>query len=129
MKSLFALNLFSIVLFINFSYSQANYGKIDVPTFKKEMSKVASNITLDVRTEAEFQSGHLAKAVNINYNSDNFMDVVSKMDKSKNYYVYCAVGGRSARAADLMRANGFQHVFELIGGINAWKASGLPVEK
>ena len=48
--------------------------------------------------------------------------------KDKTLLVYCAVGGRSNDAARYLAAKGFNNVFDLSGGIYAWKAAGLPVE-
>ncbi len=41
--------------------------------------------------------------------------------------VQCAGGVRSLRAAQALVAAGHQHVMNMEGGINAWKAAGLPV--
>jgi rhodanese-related sulfurtransferase len=42
--------------------------------------------------------------------------------------VMCAVGGRSARATDFLRANGYADATNITGGITAWNAAGLPVQ-
>lgn len=129
MKTHFTIGFFLLLFFSNFSCAQTSKDKLDVAAFQKEINATHSNIILDVRTEAEFKSGRLAKSINIDYNASDFMEKVSKLDKKQKIYVYCAAGARSARAADLMRSNGFLHVFEMKGGLNAWQAAGLPVEK
>ncbi len=60
------------------------------------------NVILDVRTPKEFRSGHLRGAVNIDYNAPDFDQKISNLDTSKSYLVYCAVGGRSAKACQKM---------------------------
>ena len=50
-------------------------------------------------------------------------------DKSTPILVYCAAGGRSSRAASLLRARGYAESFNLSGGISAWEDAGLPVER
>jgi rhodanese-related sulfurtransferase len=52
-----------------------------------------------------------------------------KVDPEKRIVVYCAGGGRSALAADVLRAMGFPDVAHLEAGFNGWSAAGLPVER
>src|SRR5918993_543367 len=84
---------------------------------------------LDVRTAGEYQSGHLQNALLADWKDvKEFERRISFIDKTKPVYVYCLGGGRSAAAADKMRTLGFQNVYELSGGINAWKAAEKTVE-
>lgn len=84
---------------------------------------------LDVRTPGEYGSGHIKGAMLADWNNkEEFKRRVSFIDKNKPVYVYCLSGGRSAAAAKKMRAEGFENVFELKGGINAWKADSKPLE-
>jgi adenylyltransferase/sulfurtransferase len=48
--------------------------------------------------------------------------------KSDNVVFVCEVGQRSAVAAEMAAALGMQHVFNLEGGMQAWRNAGLPVE-
>lgn len=76
---------------------------------------------LDVRTETEFMEGYIPNAANIDiYKGQGFLDEVNKLDKSKNYYVYCRSGGRSAQAGALMNQQGFENTYNLMGGITEW---------
>ena len=84
---------------------------------------------LDVRTPEEFNSGHIKNALLADWkNESEFNRRTSFIDKKKPVYVYCLAGGRSAAAAKKMRSSGYEKVFELTGGINAWKAAEKPVE-
>ncbi|MFA0963964.1 rhodanese-like domain-containing protein [Roseivirga sp. BDSF3-8] len=78
---------------------------------------------VDVRTEGEYSSGHLAGSMNINIASPDFHGEVSKLDTERKIYVYCAIGGRSARAAEMMANMGYE-VVDMNGGITAWKSEG-----
>lgn len=92
-----------------------------------EKIKTENNVQiLDVRTPEEFKGGFIAGAVNINWNSNKFGSDVQKIDKSKPVYVYCFSGARSSSAAAYMRKEGFKEVYELSGGIQKWRAAGLP---
>ena len=62
---------------------------------------------LDVRTPGEWSNGSLAKSEKVNFKDAQFAANVQKLDKSKTYFVYCAVGGRSARAANVLIQNGY----------------------
>lgn len=84
---------------------------------------------LDVRTAGEYKDGYIGNATNISSS-----DIGSRMghlpsDKSTPILVYCLTGARSARAATMIAKNGYTNVNNLAGGINAWKAAGLPVGK
>jgi rhodanese-related sulfurtransferase len=127
MKRIITVLSFALVLFS--ACAQSSKEKLEVKTFQKELSASPNAVVLDVRSEGEFQGGHLAKALNMNYNAPNFADNMNRLDKSKTYFVYCAAGVRSARAAALMRDAGFKNVLEMKGGLNDWQANNLPVEK
>ena len=84
---------------------------------------------LDVRTPGEYSSGHIKGALLADWNNkEEFKRRVAFIDKNKPVYVYCLAGGRSAAAAEKMRAEGYEKVYELKGGINAWKADSKPLE-
>lgn len=77
---------------------------------------------LDVRTEEEFIEGYIPNAKNIDiYKGQEFLDDINKLDKSKNYYVYCRSGARSAQACALMSENGIENAYNLMGGITDWE--------
>lgn len=45
---------------------------------------------------------------------------LNEIDPSRDVVVHCKMGGRSAKAADLLRANGYTNVLNMTGGILAW---------
>jgi phage shock protein E len=85
-------------------------------------------LVLDVRTKQEFDSGHLLGALNVDYYAKDFRDRLAPLDRSKPYLVYCRSGQRSADAVKIMAGLGFKSVYDIQGGIDSWKASGLPIE-
>ena len=92
--------------------------------------QATQNVQLvDVRTPDEYRSGHINGAVNINYYDADFAQQITRLDKEKPLMVYCAVGGRSGKAAAKLTEMGFKNVTDLIGGMNAWKAASKPVVK
>ena len=79
-------------------------------------------IIIDVRTEDEFESGKIPGALNIDiYKGQGFIYRVEELDKSKNFYVYCVAGVRSANACGVMQQLGFENVFNLVGGFSNWE--------
>ncbi len=78
-------------------------------------------VILDVRTEEELADGHIPGAINIDiYKGQGFLDELEKLDKSKNYYVYCRSGSRSAQACALMGQLNFEGAYNLKGGFIEW---------
>ena len=86
-------------------------------------------VIIDVRTPEEFDGEHIENATNINFYSEAFRDMLNTLDKNKTYLIYCAVGGRSGSALDIMAELNFKEVYNMSGGINQWKAEGLPTVK
>ena len=103
--------------------------KLSPERFETMLKKDATVQLLDVRTPEEYQSGHIAGATNLNFYDDNFAQQIRKLDKTKPVMVYCAKGGRSASAAEQLSQNGFPQVYDLEGGITAWKEAGKKVEQ
>jgi len=124
-------NVYFLFLFFAFTSCQAQpttIAKMKPDEFEKAI-KGNNMQVLDVRTAAEFNTGHIKSSLHADWtNQQQFLDRIQYVDKDKPVYVYCLVGGRSAAAADWMRNNGFTNVVELTGGINAWKAASKPLE-
>ncbi|RZN40159.1 MAG: redoxin domain-containing protein [Methanophagales archaeon ANME-1-THS] len=80
-------------------------------------------ILLDMRTEQMYQSEHIPGAINIplSINTSSFERGIDELEKSKTVIVYCQAGGASKLAADLLVQHGFERVYTMAGGINAWK--------
>ena len=87
----------------------------------------ANVVVLDVRTPAEFAEGHLANAINIDFQSGNFETDISKLDKGTTYAVYCRSGNRSGQAVKVMADLGFTDLYDMDGGVIDWAAAGKPL--
>lgn len=86
-------------------------------------------VILDVRTVEEYQAGHLENAVMLDYYSAGFRRDLDKLDKSRDYLIYCRSGHRSSEALKIMAELGFARIYNLADGINGWQGAGLPVVK
>lgn len=84
-------------------------------------------VVLDVRTPGEVAAGSIEGAVNINYRNESFSREISALDRGKTYLVYCRLGTRSTRTAEMMVKDGFSEVYSMEGGITAWREAGYPV--
>ena len=89
--------------------------------------KAPGTIVLDVRTPAEYASGHLPSARNVDIEGSGFAAGIAALDKNGTYAVYCRSGNRSGTALEQMSAAGFTHVYDLAGGIGAWQNMGGPM--
>ena len=84
-------------------------------------------VILDVRTADEFNSGYIAGAINIDYYATEFKANIGKLDRNKQYLVYCRTGIRAAASVQIMLDLGFTQVQNLAGGITAWIQDGYPI--
>ena len=86
-------------------------------------------VLLDVRTQSEFDEGHLKGAILIDVKTDSFMMAArDRLPKEKIVAVYCRSGRRSVAAAERLAAEGYQ-VVNLKGGILSWKQEGKEIVK
>ena len=77
---------------------------------------------IDVRTRSEYAEAHIAGAENIDVNQPDFIE---RLRLKGDVAVYCRTGKRSARAAMLIAEQGY-NVYDLGGGIMAWRQAGKP---
>lgn len=88
----------------------------------EKYSQDENGFLLDVRTLEEVEEGIIPNAVHIDiYKGQEFLDELEKLDKSKNYYVYCRSGNRSGQACAIMQSIGFGNAYNLLGGITEWE--------
>ncbi len=91
------------------------------------LQKDDNAVILDVRSEQEVEEGYIPGAINIDfYLGADFPDELAKLDKSKNYYVYCRSGNRSGQACAIMNKMGFENAYNLKGGFMEWDGETAP---
>lgn len=89
--------------------------------WSEQLKEDGNSIVLDVRTQEEVDMGIIPNALHIDiYKGQGFIDDVEKLDKTKNYYVYCRSGARSGQACAILNELGFENAYNLEGGYNAW---------
>lgn len=112
------------------SCGQQDIKSVDADEFEKTISRDGVQL-LDVRTEAEFNEGHIAsdKVKNIDYRQPDFIEQADgERDKGRPVAVYCRSGRRSMDAARLLAKRGFE-VINLKRGILEWQEKGKPVRR
>lgn len=111
------------------AFSQTGYISMSPAQFKTALENEPNKKLIDVRQDWEFKKGHLEHAVNIDVMGDDFDSKVSGIPRETPVYVYCYSGGRSAEAAEKLKALGFKKVVNMTGGYAAWEKALLPVVK
>ena len=76
---------------------------------------------VDVRTQEEYESGHIDDAINFNIiNNETFLEQIESLNRDEPVYLYCKMGGRSNRAAQLLKDRGFTEIYDYSAGYNDW---------
>lgn len=100
--------------------SATKYSQISQEQAKNIMDTENEIIVLDVRTKAEYDSGHIKNAILLP-NEDIGVQPPSELpNKSQKILVYCRSGNRSKQAAQKLANMGYTNIYEF-GGINSWK--------
>ena len=90
--------------------------------WRERLTQDDNALILDVRTDVEVAEGIIPNAQQIDIqNAAGFMDKAQELDATKNYYVYCRTGARSAQACMILNSLGFPNTYNLMGGITEWE--------
>lgn len=127
MKPHFILLTFSLTTLLFQCNKRQDDLTLPADNFAIKLEQANGAIVLDVRTPQEFAEGSLDHSINVDYSEPGFQSKIDSMDKSKVYFVYCLSGGRSHSAATYMRNHGFKQVYEMEGGLLAWKKNKHPL--
>jgi phage shock protein E len=140
MKSFLWIGLVSLMLFVLIAQCKKVKNSSDNAGVFTELSPVEAQqvigqlandknfVLIDVRTPDEFNAGHIAGAMNLNFHDPGFRNSLNSLDKTKTYMIYCRSGNRSGQTFNLMKSLPFHHVYHIIGGIIAWQRDQLPLQ-
>jgi len=103
----------------------SEYTNVTVSEAKAMIDSNLFSVVLDVRTQSEYDSGHIRKAKHIPVSE--LQGRLGELNVADDILVYCKSGGRSATASQILVDNGFSHVYNMLGGIDAWNFQGYPV--
>ncbi len=116
------LSLFAIAV------SASQIPKISQQDLLAALDKGANNVVvLDVRSEDEYNHGHIAGAINVSHNQvkENLSQLTQY--KKSTVVVYCRSGRRAGIAEHILSENGFTDIRHLTGDMNGWLEAKLPV--
>lgn len=99
---------------------KSEFDNLDAQSFETKLKEDNDAVLVDVRTEAEHYDAKIPNSKLLDLMNPHFMDEIGKLDKSKNYYLYCRSGNRSYHAAREMAKLGFENIFNLAPGIIGW---------
>ena len=119
-KSTVAIKCFAVASVFCYFY-QKKAMDLSQQEWASQLEQDDNAVIIDVRTPEEWSEGIIPNALQIDiYQGQGFIYRIDELDKSKNYYVYCKAGGRSAQACSIMNQLGFENTFNLIGGMMQW---------
>ena len=131
MKSISITILFFVVLPLTGNAQvpdSLKYRSLKPREFDLMYLKTPNSLLIDVREFFEFRKKRLKGAINIP-SSGNLENASDTLNKDCALFLYCSSGFRSKRAALLLSNKGFKKLYNLEGGIVAWKEEGMPVAK
>ncbi len=115
------------VVGLNYYFQTQNfYGDISVEESRRLIKENPSLVVVDVRTPSEYKSSHIEGSVNFCYSCDP-SSLLNNLRNDQVILVYCETGVRSSLALGFLKDNGYIKVYNMIGGITAWKTAGYPI--
>jgi len=106
----------------------SKYSSLDPYYFHLQYLKEDSVLLIDVRQGFEYRANRIRDAVNMPFSS--YLEIMS--DTLPKYYalfLYCTDDYRSSRACEICYDLGYRKVYNLKGGLIAWRREGYPLEK
>lgn len=100
------------------------YTKLAPSDFANQLDELDNELLLDVRTPTEYHSGHLPEAQLLDFRASDFRQRVKRLNRDQPVMIYCAAGGRSSAAVDILHGLGFTEIYELQGGLTSWVGEG-----
>lgn len=95
----------------------------------QELSKLLKSNSewnvIDVRSDSEWDSGHIEKALHITI--DDIINKKHKLNKDQSYAVTCRTGYRASIAASVLKQQGFTKIANVFGGMEAWENEQFPI--
>ena len=109
--------------------AQSHIQRLDIQQYRAFRQAHPDLMLIDVRETEEWTRGQAAGAIHISKGLIEH-DIEAKVpDKETNIVLYCHSGSRSALAAENLKRMGYANVYSLDGGLTAYQAAGLPMEK
>lgn len=105
----------------------SNYKSVKAIEFK-QLIQSDDYVVLDIRTAKEYEEGHIDNAVNLDFYSKNFDQLVLNY-KRNGIMVYSRSSGQSQQAISKLISLGFKNIIELENGLVGWKREGFTLTR
>lgn len=99
--------------------------RVTAQALREQLETTDAPMIVDVRTQDEWDERHIEGSVNIPLN--RLHDHLGEIGHGCNVVVHCRTGYRSSLAVSLLQHHGLESVLDLVGGIEAWSASRMPM--
>lgn len=99
----------------------SNYKDLSPVEFKNGVESNPNAKVIDCRTAPELMEFKLEHDYHIDIMSPSFGMKLAELNKEHPYYIYCRSGNRSAFLCDFMARQGFKELYNLAGGVIAWR--------
>ena len=111
------------------SYLSAGATRAVRPVDALQLINREDALVLDVRTDKEFQEGHILNAMHVPLGVlSNHLTKLAPYKQSP-IVVVCRSGARSGQAVGVLRKASFEKVYNLSGGVMAWQSANMPLTK
>lgn len=126
MKPLFLIVIVSLLML---SCSTTGEGYMQQKQLLAQIENAQAPIIVDVRSSAEFKSGHVPGAIHIPFWTAFTTDKLEGYKKTDEVVLYCEHGPRAGIAKLAISLSGFDKISYLAGHMTAWKKAALPIER
>ncbi len=108
--------------------SKDSFSEVSQDTLLRYLEEDRDMCILDVRSQREFEDGHVAKAIHMDYQKISTHTEDLDPYRRKDLIVYCEHGMRARMAISVLLRAGFSRVYHLEGDMVEWKRAGLSLE-
>lgn len=126
--SLIACFVFLSGLIYSQNAGSEKYQSLKPYDFHMEYLRNDPALLIDVRTQMEYRRQRIRGAISLPSSRDLF-NYTDSLSRDCHLFLYCTTDFRSRHAAELLYEKGFRNLYNLEGGLAAWKKDGMPVEK
>ena len=115
---------------INKTFNGNNIAQLSPVDYQAKLQDISETerYIIDVRTPMEYKGGFIEGAQNISYIGTGFSNKIAQLDTTKMVFLYCQTAHRSPLATKKLMKHGFTNIYDLAGGMKAWKKAGYEVE-
>ena len=118
-----------VALALIFSLNSISAELWTVSKLNESISKLDHELVLlDVRTKAEYDSGHILNAINISHEQILEDPELLAEYKDSQMVVFCRSGGRAGKVIQLLESIGFEDIIDIDGDMLAWSEAGYRME-